>query len=548
MKKEFQGKKRRPTVKDMITRPFYYKPVISPDGKKVAYTKITLDLSKNSMFGKFYIYDVESQKTHYVFADGSDVQWIDNETFAVNRHSPSGTPRWSDVYLVTTSMGEGVRILGNESRVGYYSLYANGLVFLSNKSVEKSRVGDFVHVERETPQTALYYVSTDRVIQNEELDRLYFEEEKYSRPLSKFEITSGLDSKYQISSIVVSAATKTIYLNCQIGSDLYYEYDTVCIKVEIDPDTILDAAEESSLEDALSSLSYQELSLPKGYTVKAVSPDGTVLLISGPVPGASVQPRDDLWLISDTEACAPKDDENPMANLKLISENLDRKPVDIHWTKKGIYVSHWEESMIVITRLLESGEFETYNLGMVSPKSQFSINDNGDIAFAGVSPTAMQEVYYGSLEKGVERITRTTEDYAHLDLGTVESIRWTSKDGTEIEGLLRKPSDFDSSRKYPLVIYPHGGPRASSFLSLVANEFAHPVHSLIGKDMLILEPNYRGGLGRGREFSKLNHNNLGVGDVWDLESGIDYLIDQGFVDPTKIASMGGSQGGYLSAY
>ncbi|MFW9932578.1 MAG: alpha/beta hydrolase family protein, partial [Candidatus Thorarchaeota archaeon] len=126
--------------------------------------------------------------------------------------------------------------------------------------------------------------------------------------------------------------------------------------------------------------------------------------------------------------------------------------------------------------------------------------------------------------------------------------RWISRDGVEIEGVLRKPSDFDPSKKYPLILYPHGGPRGSSPLSLVDTEYAQPVNSLVAKGILVLQPNYRGSIGRGRDFMNLNHGNLGSHDLWDLESAIDYLIDQGFVDPDRIGSMGGSQGGYLSAY
>jgi dipeptidyl aminopeptidase/acylaminoacyl peptidase len=216
--------------------------------------------------------------------------------------------------------------------------------------------------------------------------------------------------------------------------------------------------------------------------------------------------------------------------------------LDVHWTKNGIFVLHWEESSAVISKLSESGEYETYDLGKVSPRNVFSINDNGYIAFSGFSPTKLQEVYLGSLDAekmSLSRITRNTERHAHLDFGTVESIRWASQDGTEIEGVLRKPSDFDPSKKYPLIIFPHGGPRVSSYLSLLSNDYMRPVHPLLARGILILEPNYRGGLGRGRE---------GVGDMWDIESGIDYLVAQGFVDKTKIGSMGGSQGGYLSAY
>ncbi len=543
--------KRRPTVKDMITRPYYFRPSISPDGKKIAYTKIELDLSCNSLNGKMYIYDTETKETHLAFADGSEIMWIDNDTYAVNRHAPSGNPRWSDICIVKKMMGEGLRILSNHSRVNLYSPYADGLVYLTGKNTKNERIGDFVHVESEVPDTGLFYIGRKRFIEKEDLERRFFEKENFTAPPCKFEITQGFDSKYQITSFVISPSKNTIYLNCQTGVDLYYEYQTICFKVDVEPESIFKMAKETTLEEALSTLSFHELALPTGFTVKAVSPDGDTLLIGGPVPGASVQPRDDLWLISATDANLPKDDAQPLANLKLISEKLDRRPQDIHWTKQGIFISHWNESKIVITQLYESGDFETYDLRDISPKQEFSINDNGDIAFVGVSPTAMQEVYFGSLVADgvrIQRITTCTEDHSQWDLGTVESIRWKSKDGVEIEGVLRKPSDFDPSKKYPLILYPHGGPRNSSFLSLVDSEFANPVHSLVARGILVLEPNYRGSVGRGREFMNLNHGNLGTHDLWDLESGIDYLIEQGFVDPDRIGSMGGSQGGYLSAY
>ncbi len=531
----------------MITRPLYHAPTISPDGKRVAYSKIELDLSNNGMTGKFYIYDVETKKAHYIFADGAYVNWLDNDRYSVVRHSPSGNPRWSDIYIVD-GLGEGMRIGGHSSPLMFHAPFAEGFIYLANKSTQTSHVGDFVHVENGQTSRAVYYVSTERSIQNAEQERKHFEEEAFSSPLDTFEITTNLNSKYHITSVVVSPNNDAIYLNCQIGTELIHERDTICFKVELDPESILELADGVGLEKVLSSLTFHELALPKEFILKAVSPDGTTLLLTGPVPSASVQPRDDLWIISDSDAFSLETPEDPFTHLTLISENLDRVPQDVHWTKNGIYVAHWEESRILISQLFESGEFKTFDFGPVSPKFQFSINDNGDIAFCGVSPTAMQEVYAGSLENGVERVTTTTEDFAHLDLGTVESIRWQSKDGTEIQGILRKPSDFDPSKKYPLLLYPHGGPRASSFLSLVSNEFAHPVHSLLAKGVLILEPNYRGSIGRGREFMDLNQNNLGVHDMWDLESGIDYLIEQGFVDENRIGSMGGSQGGYLSAF
>jgi dipeptidyl aminopeptidase/acylaminoacyl peptidase len=64
----------------------------------------------------------------------------------------------------------------------------------------------------------------------------------------------------------------------------------------------------------------------------------------------------------------------------------------------------------------------------------------------------------------------------------------------------------------------------------------------------VLEPNYRGSAGYGAQFRALNARNLGVGDMWDVMSGVDSLINMGIVDAHKLAAMGWSQGGYISAF
>ena len=70
----------------------------------------------------------------------------------------------------------------------------------------------------------------------------------------------------------------------------------------------------------------------------------------------------------------------------------------------------------------------------------------------------------------------------------------------------------------------------------------------IPRGILVLEPNYRGSAGYGEKFRSLNVHNLGVGDAWDVLSGVDALIAKGMVDPAKVGAMGWSQGGYISAF
>jgi dipeptidyl aminopeptidase/acylaminoacyl peptidase len=78
--------------------------------------------------------------------------------------------------------------------------------------------------------------------------------------------------------------------------------------------------------------------------------------------------------------------------------------------------------------------------------------------------------------------------------------------------------------------------------------YVYPVLQWLDKGCLVLRPNYRGSAGYGEAFRSLNVKNLGVGDMWDVMSGIDYLDKKGLIDKTRMGSMGWSQGGYISAF
>ena len=126
-------------------------------------------------------------------------------------------------------------------------------------------------------------------------------------------------------------------------------------------------------------------------------------------------------------------------------------------------------------------------------------------------------------------------------------ISWKSKDGATIEGVLIKPADFDPSRKYPLLCVLHGGPTGTD-RPILPDARYYPVDAWVARGALVLKVNYRGSAGYGEKFRRLNERNLGVGDAWDVLSGVDELIKRGWVDPAKVASMGWSQGGYISAF
>ncbi len=185
------------------------------------------------------------------------------------------------------------------------------------------------------------------------------------------------------------------------------------------------------------------------------------------------------------------------------------------------------------------------------PDVIWSVDFSGDgrsMAFQGEDSDSLREIYRldaGSSEP--RRITDMTAQTRDWQVGSREIVQWRSADGASIEGVLLKPDDFDPTEKHPLLVVIHGGPSWLSFPSRVYSS-VYPVQQWLEKGAVVLMPNYRGSAGYGEAFRSLNVGNLGVGDAWDVLSGVDFLIEQGFVDPQRMGAMGWSQGGYISAF
>ncbi len=171
------------------------------------------------------------------------------------------------------------------------------------------------------------------------------------------------------------------------------------------------------------------------------------------------------------------------------------------------------------------------------------------VAFVGSSATTFPEACLAPTAGGaVTRLSRLGEQVKGWTLGTSEVVSWTSRDGAVIEGVLRKPAGWKAGERRPLLVIVHGGPTGTSRPSLVGGDYVYPVEPFLAKGALVLDPNYRGSAGYGEAFRSLNVRNLGVGDAWDVLSGVDHLVAQGLADPARVGVMGWSQGGYISAF
>jgi dipeptidyl aminopeptidase/acylaminoacyl peptidase len=235
---------------------------------------------------------------------------------------------------------------------------------------------------------------------------------------------------------------------------------------------------------------------------------------------------------------------------QVLTETFDESPGLIEWAADGIYFNGLNKTNAHLFRLNPATKAVEQVSGPSNyGASQFSFTaDFKQVAFVGAGANEYPEVFVSAVRPFQPRkLTAMADQLKEFRLATREVIQWKSTDGTQIEGVLIKPAGFDPSKKYPLLVVIHGGPTGVDTPVVRADRY-YPIELFAAKGALILRPNYRGSAGYGEKFRSLNVRNLGVGDYWDVISGVDHLIAQGIVDRERVGAMGWSQGGYISAF
>lgn len=236
-------------------------------------------------------------------------------------------------------------------------------------------------------------------------------------------------------------------------------------------------------------------------------------------------------------------------SVRQLAKNLDEDLGGLLWRNSGIYTSVWNKTKRPIYRI--DPKTGVHSLFISAPEQIFnlSLSRTGDrMAFTARNGNQLTEAFVTSITAPKpQQLSDMTAQISTWKVAKSEVISWKSKDGAVIEGVLHKPANYDPAKKYPLLVVIHGGPTGIDTPSPVPG-YVYPVLQWLDKGCLVLRPNYRGSAGYGEAFRSLNVKNLGVGDAWDVLSGIDYLDSKGMIDRSKMGSMGWSQGGYISAF
>lgn len=172
-------------------------------------------------------------------------------------------------------------------------------------------------------------------------------------------------------------------------------------------------------------------------------------------------------------------------------------------------------------------------------------NDHRKVAFVASSINRPTELYVADIDGRNERRLTGFNDALNAEIAWPDAERFTyeSVGGREIEAWLMYPHGYEAGKKYPLVLYIHGGPH-----SRYGENWFDEFHNLAGAGMFVLFTNPRGSSGYGADFTYSTRGEWGGDDMLDILKAVDIVARRPDVDSTRMGITGGSYGGFMTAW
>jgi dipeptidyl aminopeptidase/acylaminoacyl peptidase len=546
--------KHTPTIDESISLKSVSSPMISPDGRFVAYRMGETNWKDNEFVSQIWLVNPASggsfQLTRGKHSPGAaewspDGRWLafvtERESGAVEppaeekkqekkdaaADAGGGKPAPNQVWLISPEGGEAWQLTKSPTDVG---------------SFEWSKDSKFIAFSAKTAETK---ASKDRKEKYGDYD--VFEKDYEQNQLWLADVRAALKDF-----LPVAASPLTLDSSLNVHS-FSWSPDSTQIAFSATPNPLLADAGDSDiylLDRTKDNAVKKIVALPGPDRSPEFSPDGRQVAFSTALAQPYFYYANSRIATVAVEAVLAKT-ATVASDVRDLTAMFDEDAESVGWGPDGIYFYALQRTNSHAFRVDPASKEirrvtgpDTFFLGGVSFTKDFKT-----MAFTAADDTHVSEVYVSAVAGfSPRKLTDMTDQVKDWNLGTAEVISWKSQDGAEIEGILHKPGDFDPSKKYPLLVMIHGGPTGISRPTLPASVYAYSVPIFLEKGALVLEPNYRGSAGYGAAFRALNVRNLGVGDMWDVMSGVDALIAKGIVDPNRLGSMGWSQGGYISAF
>jgi len=513
-------------------------PVISPDGKTIVYTQNTTDWANNSYDSELWMaregetpFQLTRTNKGSSFSadftpDGKFVSFLANRGDKIQ------------LFLISIQGGEAIQVTRDEEGISSYDWSPDGNRIVYSKAAAESKQ------EKTTKDRYGAFAAEGEEYRNEHLWLLPFhydsvfmagqlpcytakkdstKKEEKTEPCFVLPLAKQLtDGNFSVRGFSFSPDGKTLAFNRQ-ANPLILSGKTSDI-VLMNPDT----KEMTTV-----------VKNPVGDFFGNWSPDSKAFVYSSQVnDSTSDYYKNNHLFIYDI--ASKKSHE--------IARDIDENKSVVDWYTSGLIITAQNKTKRKMYRVDPgSGLSNVVPLPLDLPAGASFSKNSETIAIAGRNHSSLNEIYRWKMNGNPLPVTDQSAQIKDWNTPVNEVISWKSKDGATIEGILLKPKNYDPKKKYPLLCVIHGGPTGID-LPDPAPGGVYPMAQWIEKGALVLRVNYRGSAGYGEAFRSLNVGNLGIGDMWDVISGVDYLNSKGMIDTSRMGCMGWSQGGYISAF
>ncbi|MGA2190364.1 MAG: S9 family peptidase [Steroidobacteraceae bacterium] len=517
-----QGASRTVTVHDLVPIVRLADPHFSPDGKSVALVETRADADSDEFRSEILIVDVASRQVR---------------SLTRARHHASA-PRWSasgdsigflapdsdkvmQLFVMPMDGGDALQLTNGKDGVDQFAWSPDG------SSIAYAKADPKPELKGEDKFRTAFKVGNDDVTISEAVRPVHLwlisTQGGESKRLTggTWSLPSSLPPGPPSSPIVWSKDGKSIILVRQETPSTGDQFRTHIQVLDVATGQIRSLTGDTMLE---------------GYPV--LSPDGSTVAYWRS-RGARPWNYQDIWL-APFAGGAGRD----------ISVALDKNAFATRWSPNGdwLLVGGNANTTVGFWRLKPDGTSMPLDLAGVMPVNGYWIDADldrgGRIAFIGQTKTDPYELYVVPADGGAAvALTQVNSGLAELTLARSETITWKGPAGRALDGVVTYPAGYQEGRRYPLVLYVHGGPNSSS-----RERFSLMPQLLASHDWLVFEPNYRGSDNMGNAFYAAIYQDAGQGPGEDVMSGVAYLRSRGLIDPARMAVTGWSYGGFMTTW
>lgn len=483
--------------------------MISPDGSWVLFSKSELNWEENERKTTWWRVSAEGGEPYRYIGDdgGGNFQFSpDGSRLAFTRSVDDE----SQLFLLPTTGGEAVQLSEHETSIGSYAWSEDGskIIFVATEPRT-----DEEEEAREAGYDAIFVDEGPNGQQSGNWNNLWL-----------IEVESGAerrltDTDHRIGSFSVAPNGDRILFTSRIENRRNQQNLSEIQLLEVETGTIRQLTDNSAPEGRLS-----------------WAPDGRSFAYTARTDGEWELLLDKIWVM-----------DPDGGGRRIVSGAFDGNIGNFVWAPdaseilfSGLHGTN--NNLYRINLGSDSIEQITSSVGSLAPSS-FS-RDRAKMAYVFQDFDTPADIWVGLTDgTGAVQLTDVNSTITdELVLGQGEVIRWESRDGTEIEGILMLPAEYQSG-VLPLLLHIHGGPAG-----VFRNSFSASNHVWAGLGYAQLFPNVRGSSGYDDDLLRGNLRDIGSGDYEDLMTGVDELISRGIADPDKLGLRGWSYGGILGGW